>query len=79
MIVPYSLTCLSPELSDRTPRIFSSCSFRRDNKVNPSFAHRVCILVMLSIVSIPLHELGHYTAYKIANIPVHVTFQSVRP
>jgi hypothetical protein len=47
--------------------------------VNLSFAHRVCIVALLSIVSIPVHELGHYTVYKIANIPVHVTFQSVRP
>jgi hypothetical protein len=72
-------TCLSPELSDRIQRIFSCCGFRKDNKVNLSFAHRVCIVVLLSIVSIPLHELGHYTVYKIANIPVHATFQSVRP
>lgn len=47
--------------------------------MNLSFAHRVCIVVLLSIVSIPVHELGHYTVYKTANIPVHVTFQSVRP
>jgi len=47
--------------------------------VNPFFTRRVCIIVLLSLVSIPLHELGHYTVYKLANIPVHVTFQSVRP
>lgn len=47
--------------------------------MNPSFARCVCIIVLLSLVSIPLHELGHYTVYKLADIPVHVTFQSVRP
>lgn len=40
--------------------------------MNPSFARRVGIIALLSIASIPLH-------YKLANIPVHVTFQSVRP
>jgi hypothetical protein len=47
--------------------------------VNRSFTRRVCIIVLLSLVSILLHELGHYTVYNLANIPVHVTFQSVRP
>src|SRR5579864_1128140 len=42
-------------------------------------ARRVGIVVFLSLISIPLHELGHYLVYKSANIPVHVTFQSVRP
>ena len=40
---------------------------------------RVGIVVFLSLISIPLHELGHYIVYKSANIPVHITFQSVRP
>ena len=35
--------------------------------------------MFLSLVSIPLHELGHYTVYRLANIPVHMTLQSVRP
>ena len=47
--------------------------------MNRSLTRRVFIIVLLSLVSIPLHELGHYTVYKLANIPVHVTFQSVRP
>jgi hypothetical protein len=47
--------------------------------VNRSSTRRVCIIVLLSLVSILLHELGHYTVYNLANIPVHVTFQSVRP
>jgi len=47
--------------------------------VNPSFARHVGIIVLLSLVSIPLHELGHYIVYKFADIPVHITFQSVRP
>jgi hypothetical protein len=47
--------------------------------VKPSFVRRVGIIVLLSLVSIALHELGHYTVYKFANIPVHITLQSVRP
>jgi len=47
--------------------------------VNPSFIRRVCIIVLLSLASIPLHELGHYRVYKLANIPVHICLQSVRP
>ena len=47
--------------------------------MKPAFTGRVCIIVLLSFVSIPLHEFGHYSVYKLANIPVHVTFQSVRP
>ena len=47
--------------------------------MKPSLAQRVGIIVLLSLVSIPLHELGHYTVYKLANIPVHITLQSVRP
>jgi hypothetical protein len=47
--------------------------------VNPSSARRICIIVLLSLASIFLHELGHYTVYRVANIPVHITFQSVRP
>ena len=58
---------------------FAATVFRKDNNVNRSFTRSVCIIVLLSLVSIPLHELGHYTVYKLANIPVHVTFQSVRP
>lgn len=37
------------------------------------------IIVVLSVVSIPLHECGHYIVYRFANVPVHITFQSVRP
>jgi hypothetical protein len=43
------------------------------------FARRLGIVVFLSLISIPLHELGHYVVYKFAQIPVHITFQSVRP
>lgn len=42
-------------------------------------ARRLGIVVFLSLISIPLHELGHYIVYKSANIPAHITFQSVRP
>lgn len=35
--------------------------------------------MLLSLASILLHELGHCTVYKLADIPVHVTLQSVRP
>jgi hypothetical protein len=47
--------------------------------VNSSFARHLCVIVSLSLASIFLHELGHYSVYKIANIPVHITLQSVRP
>lgn len=46
--------------------------------MNPSLA-RLCIIVSLSLVSILLHELGHYSVYKTAKIPVRITLQSVRP
>lgn len=49
------------------------------SSLKPSFTRRIGIIVFLSLVSIPLHELGHYTVYRFANIPVHVTLQSVRP
>ena len=35
--------------------------------------------MLLSLASIFLHELGHYTVYRVADIPVHITLQSVRP
>jgi hypothetical protein len=54
-------------------------SFRKESKVNPSFIRRVWTIVLLSLVSIPLHELGHCMVYKLANIPVHISLQSVRP
>ena len=47
--------------------------------MNLSLARRLGVIVFLSLVSIPLHELGHYTVYLLANVPVHVTLQSVRP
>ena len=47
--------------------------------MNPSFARRLCMIVLLSLVSILLHELGHYSVYKVAKIPVRITFQSVSP
>ena len=43
------------------------------------FARRLGIIVFLSLTSIPVHELGHYIVYKFAHVPVHITFQSVRP
>ena len=45
----------------------------------PTLTRRVGTIILLSLVSIPLHELGHYTVYRFANIPVHITFQSVHP
>ncbi|MBV9481497.1 MAG: hypothetical protein JO249_12205 [Acidobacteria bacterium] len=50
-----------------------------ETKVKLCCTQRVGIIVLLSLVSIPLHEMGHYIVYKCANIPVHVTFQSVHP
>lgn len=47
--------------------------------MTPSFGQRIGIVVLLSLVSIVLHEFGHYTVYKFANIPVQITLQSVRP
>lgn len=47
--------------------------------MNLSSARRVCIIVLLSLASVFLHELGHYTVYRVADIPVHITLQSVRP
>lgn len=53
--------------------------YNQGNELKPSLTRRLGIIVFLSLVSIPLHELGHYTVYRFANIPVHVTLQSVRP
>jgi hypothetical protein len=38
--------------------VFCCTVFRKDkdNDVIPSFTRRVCIIVLLSLVSIPLHE-----------------------
>jgi hypothetical protein len=47
--------------------------------LKPSLAQRVGIIVLLSLVSNPLHELGHYAVYKLDTVPVHITLQSVRP
>lgn len=47
--------------------------------MNSSLAGRLGIVALLSLVSIPLHEFGHYTVYRLAGIPVHITLQSVRP
>ena len=47
--------------------------------MNRSSARRICTIVSLSLAAIFLHELGHYTVYRVADIPVQVTFQSVRP
>jgi hypothetical protein len=44
-----------------------------------SFVRRIGIIVFLSLVSIFLHEFGHFTVYKFTGIPVHITLQSVRP
>ena len=53
--------------------------YNQGSELNPSLTRRLGIIVLLSLVSIPLHELGHYTVYWFANMPVHVTLQSVRP
>lgn len=47
--------------------------------MNPSLTRRLGVIVFLSLVSIILHELGHYCVYRWANIAVHITLQSVSP
>jgi hypothetical protein len=59
--------------------MFCWFSFSSENKVSPSLSRRLFIVTLLSAVSIPLHELGHYTVYEFAGVPVHMTLQSVRP
>lgn len=44
-----------------------------------TIAYRLSIVVLLAVVSIALHEFGHFTVYRLAGYPVHVTLQSVRP
>jgi len=40
---------------------------------------RTAIVVLLTLASIVVHELGHFVVYKIAGIPVKISLQSVRP
>jgi hypothetical protein len=42
-------------------------------------AQRLGIIVLLAVVSIAFHELGHFTVYRLAGCPVRITLQSVRP
>ena len=40
---------------------------------------RVGIIILLTLLSIVLHEFGHFIVYRLAGVPVHVSLQSVRP
>ena len=40
---------------------------------------RVGIIILLTLLSIVLHEFGHFIVYRLAGVPVHVTLQSMRP
>jgi hypothetical protein len=42
-------------------------------------AQRFGVIVLLAMVSIAFHELGHFTVYRLAACPVRITLQSVRP
>lgn len=53
--------------------------YNQGNELNASLSRRFGMIVFLSLGSISLHELGHYIVYWFANIPVHITLQSVRP
>jgi hypothetical protein len=44
-----------------------------------TLAYRLSIVVLLAIISIVLHELGHFIVYRLAGCPVRITLQSVRP
>jgi hypothetical protein len=44
-----------------------------------SIIQRVGIVVGLTLVSIVLHEFGHFLVYKAAGVPVRISLQSVRP
>jgi hypothetical protein len=46
---------------------------------SPSVAQRAGMIVLLTLVSIALHETGHFLVYKIGGYPVRITLQSVRP
>jgi hypothetical protein len=40
---------------------------------------RASVVVLLTLVSIALHEFGHFLVYRLGGCPVAVTLQSVRP
>ena len=40
---------------------------------------RVGIIILLTLLSIVLHEFGHFIVYRLAGVPVRVSLQSVRP
>jgi len=44
-----------------------------------TIAQRLGIVVLLAIVSIVVHEFGHFIVYRLAGCPVRITLQSVRP
>lgn len=71
----------TPVRSQRNRKVLSYVYFSvttGGNELNPSL-RRLGVIVLLSLMSIPLHELGHYTVYRLTDIPVHITLQSVRP
>jgi hypothetical protein len=44
-----------------------------------TLAYHSSIVVLLAIISIAFHELGHFIVYRLAGRPVRITLQSVRP
>jgi hypothetical protein len=42
-------------------------------------AQRAGIVVLLTLVAIAFHELGHFVVYQLGGCPVRITLQSVRP
>jgi hypothetical protein len=44
-----------------------------------SLMGRAAIVVVLALLSIEVHELGHYAVYALAGHPAHMSFQRVSP
>jgi hypothetical protein len=40
---------------------------------------RLGAVILLTVLSIAIHEFGHFAVYKFAGVPVRITLQSVRP
>ena len=44
-----------------------------------SLLQRIGLVVALTLVSVVLHEGGHYAVYRLAGVPTRISLQSVRP
>lgn len=44
-----------------------------------SLVQRIGLVVALTVVSVVLHECGHYIVYRLAGYPVRISLQSVKP